>query len=181
LETEVTEAQYEAVKGENPSCDAGAGGGPNSPVECVDWFQSKGFCEAVDARLCTEAEWEYAARGGTTTKYYCGDDFSCLDDIAWHKDNSASHKHDVKGQAPNDFGLYDMLGNVWEWTADWYSPGYYSVSPANDPQGPDAGTGRLDRGGSFNYSVTDHRVSFRGYSPPAGSWDYVGFRCCRSE
>ena len=79
LETEVTEGQYEAERGENPSYNYGAGGGIDNPVESVDWSEAKAFCEAIGGRLPTEAEWEYAARGGTTTRYYCGDDSSCLD------------------------------------------------------------------------------------------------------
>ena len=181
LETEVTEGQYEAVTGEDPSCDWGTDGGPDSPVECIDWYEAKAFCEAVGGRLCTEAEWEYAARGGTTTKYYCGDSASCLNDIAWYLDNSGSHKHDVKGKAPNAYGLYDMLGNVYEWTADWYSNSYYSVSPANNPQGPNSGSYRVLRGGCF-YSAYDYlRVSYRSYDSPSAGYGTLGLRCCRSE
>ena len=181
LETEVTEAQYLAVTGDDPSCDYGAGGGPDSPVECVDWYEAKDFCEAVGGRLCTEAEWEYAARGGTTTKYYCGNSSGCLDGIAWWDDNSGSHKHDVKGKAPNAYGLYDMLGNVWEWTADWYSSGYYSASPANNPKGPNSGSHRVARGGRFDVNVGGLRVSSRYDVYPSAVGDVLGLRCCRSE
>ena len=184
LETEVTEAQYLAVTGDDPSCDYGAGGGPDSPVECVDWYEAKAFCDAVGGRLCTEAEWEYAARGGTTTKYYCGNSSGCLDGIAWYSSNSGGHKHNVKGKSPNAYGLYDMLGNVWEWTADWYSSSYYSGSPANNPQGPNSGSARVKRGGGF-VSVVDYylRVSFRYYAYPSYDYYYylLGLRCCRSE
>ncbi|MBM4355694.1 MAG: hypothetical protein FJ109_18210, partial [Deltaproteobacteria bacterium] len=182
LETEVTEAQYFKVTGKDPSCDWGDGGGPDSPVECVDWYESKAFCEAVapKGRLCTEAEWEYAARGGTTTKYYCGDNASCLGGIAWYGSNSGDHKHDVKGKAPNAYGLYDMLGNVWEWTADWYSSGYYSVSPANNPQGPNSGSYRVERGGGFGHDDYYLRVSYRSAGVPSDVYDGLGLRCCRS-
>ncbi len=112
LETEVTEAQYLAVMGTNPSCNYNEGGGPDNPVECVTWFNAKAFCEAVGGRLPTEAEWEYAARGGTTTKYYCGDLVSCLTGIAWYGLNSDGKLHSVKGKTANAYGLYDMLGNV---------------------------------------------------------------------
>ena len=184
LETEVTEAQYLAVTGDDPSCDWGAGGGPDSPVECVDWYEGKDFCEAVGGRLCTEAEWEYAARGGTTTKYYCGNSSGCLDGIAWWDDNSGSHKHDVKGKAPNAYGLYDMLGNVWEWTADWYDKNYYLSSPANNPQGPNSGSARVKRGGSFDFGGVGGgslRVSDRDGVNPSYVYDTRGLRCCRSE
>jgi len=185
LETEVTEAQYFKATGGHPSCDNGAGDGPDSPVACVDWYESKAFCEVVDpkGRLCTEAEWEYAARGGTTTKYYCGDDAGCLDGIAWYDSNSGGHRHDVKGRAPNVYGLYDMLGNVLEWTADWYSNSYYNVSPASNPQGPNSGSERVSRGGSFfYYSGNDYvlRVSWRKYSGPSSGSYAQGFRCCRT-
>jgi formylglycine-generating enzyme required for sulfatase activity len=182
LETEVTEAQYLAVTGEDPSVDYGDPGGPDSPVTTVNWFDSKAFCKAVGGRLCTEAEWEYAARGGTSTEYYCGDDLSCLEGIAWYGTNSGGHKHDVKTKAPNAYGLYDMIGNVSELTADWYSHSYYSYSPANDPQGPSDGTLRVLRGGFFfNGGPYWLRVSTRRVLLP---WDLdwtTGLRCCRSE
>jgi formylglycine-generating enzyme required for sulfatase activity len=181
LETEVTEAQYETVMGDNPSCDYNGGGGPDNPVECVTWFDAKAFCEGIGGRLPTEAEWEYSARGGTTTRYSCGDDASCLDAIAWYDANSDGHKHDVKGKDPNGYGLYDMSGNVWEWTADWYSETYYSESPANNPQGPDSGSIRVFRGGGFDYYAVYLRVSFRGYFSPSGDYSNLGLRCARSE
>ena len=180
LETEVTEAQYEAVTGEDPSCDYSGGGGADSPVECIDWYDAKAFCEAVGGRLCTEAEWEYAARGGTTTPYYCGDSSSCLDGIAWYNSNSWGHKHDVKGKAPNPYGLYDMLGNVWEWTADWYDDDYYDVSPANNPNGPNSGSFRVVRGGFFGFAGGGLRVSRRVYYGPSVDAATLGGRCCKS-
>ena len=181
LETEVTEAQYLTVTGDDPSCDYGAGGGPDSPVECVDWYEAKDFCEAVGGRLCTEAEWEYAARGGTTTKYYCGNSSGCLNGIAWWEYNSGTHKHDVKGKTPNAYGLYDMLGNVWEWTADWYDKNYYSSSPPTNPKGPNSGSYRVFRGGSFGSNVYVLRVSARSGGTPSAGYHYLGLRCCRSE
>ena len=176
LETEVTEAQYEAVMGKNPSCDIGD---PDNPVECMLWFEAKAFCEAVGGRLPTEAEWEYAARGGTTTKYYCGDSSSCLDGIAWYDSNSGGHKHDAKGKEPNAYGLYDMLGNVWEWVEDcWHSS--YNGAPST---GYPAWTSSCDslrvmRGAAFD--DPGYPLSFR-YSVP---WDYhaydLGARCAKS-
>ena len=184
LETEVTEAQYSAVMDANPSCNGGAGRGADSPVECVNWFNARTFCEAIGGRLPTEAEWEYAARGGTTTRYYCGDDAECLDDIAWYDNNSSLVKHSVKGKAPNAFGLYDMLGNVWEWTADWYDSEYYSSSPANDPHGPESGNFRVLRGGGLGHDggYTALRVSNRfGDAPSDVNYFALGLRCAKSQ
>jgi formylglycine-generating enzyme required for sulfatase activity len=197
LETEVTEAQWAAVVlgDPAPSCDYNGGGGANSPVECIDWDEAKAFCEALDpnGRLCTEAEWEYAARGGTTTKYYCGDDSECLADVAWYSSNSddgpGKHKHVVKGKTPNGYGLYDMLGNVWEWVDDcWHSD--YDLN--KDGQGDwdvgypawttnCSGSGRVRRGGSFDFTGGYLRVSFRDGDVPSNSYDDLGSRCCRSE
>jgi formylglycine-generating enzyme required for sulfatase activity len=202
LETEVTEAQWAAVFPGDPapSCDSGGGGGANSPVECISWDEAKVFCEAVDpeGRLCSEAEWEYAARGGTTTKYYCGDDSSCLIDVAWHWGNSGNgpgkHKQDVKGKTPNGYGLYDMLGNVWEWVEDCWHNDY----DLNDDGAGDwdvaypawttncSGSGRVFRGGSFVYEYVYYFVNLRvsnrsGYYDPSYGFFYLGSRCCRSK
>jgi formylglycine-generating enzyme required for sulfatase activity len=193
LETEVTEGQWAAVVPGDPapSCDYNGGGGANSPVECVNWNEAKAFCEAVDpkGRLCTEAEWEYAARGGTTTKYYCGDDSGCVGDVAWYSSNSGSHKHDVKGQDPNDYGLYDMLGNVWEWVEDCWHTDY----DLNDDGDGDwnvgypawatncSGSYRVGRGGSFYHYDGNLRVSDRNAYDPSDVYGSLGGRCCRSE
>ena len=182
LETEVTESQYKAVTGKDPSKDHNGGGGPNSPVENVTWYKAKAFCKAVGGYLPTEAQWEYAARGGTTTKYYCGDSPSCLDDIAWHKGNSGNHKHDVKGKKPNAYGLYDMLGNVYEWVADWNNGSYYyKVSPEDNPTGPISGSGRVVRGGGFGNAYDYLRVSYRLFYAPSVDVYFLGFRCARSK
>jgi formylglycine-generating enzyme required for sulfatase activity len=183
LETEVTEAQYLAVIGEATSCDQNGGGGPNSPVECINWHDAKDFCEAVGGRLSTEAEWEYAARGGTTTKYYCGDDVSCLNGIAWHKGNSDIHKHDVKGKAPNAYGLHDMLGNVWEWTQDCWHDSYVGAPSQGFPAWETncSGDSRILRGGSYglNSDMNSLRVSYRGTGTGNGTAADYGFRCVR--
>jgi len=184
LETEVTEAQYEAVTGDNPSANYNGGGGPNSPVENITWFEAKALCENLTARLCTEAEWEYAARGGMTTKHYCGDSSACLADVAWYWDNSNDgsgvHKYDVKEKAPNAYGLYDMLGNVDEWTADWYAEDYYDLSPEDNPEGPDGGSLRVRRGGHFNNNPSNLRASYRYYRDPSSTRSELGVRCCKS-
>ena len=184
LETEVTEAQYEAVMDGNPSHNYGGGGGADNPVDGTDWSNAKTFCEGIGGRLPTEAEWEFAARAGTATKYYCGDDAECLNDIAWYDENSSGMKHSVKKKEPNAYGLYDMLGNVREWTNDWFDSYYYESSPSSNPQGPDSGYGRVHRGSSFFNSDDFYytlSVSRRDFENPLSGGLYQGFRCARSE
>jgi formylglycine-generating enzyme required for sulfatase activity len=181
LDTEVTESQYELVMRDNPSCRFGRTSGPDMPVECVSFDKAAQFCKAVGGRLPSEAEWEYAARGGTTTKFPCGNDDSCLVDIAWYGVNSGKRKHDVKGKLPNSFGLYDMLGNVYEWTSDLYDERYYATSPEKDPRGPDRGLFRVRRGGDFyHYDGKDLSVSSRTYQGPWDGPGNLGFRCVRA-
>jgi formylglycine-generating enzyme required for sulfatase activity len=185
LETEVTEAQYAALMdAPDPSCDAGDGGGPDSPVECVSWEDARTFCAQAGGRLCSEAEWEYAARGGTTTVYACGDDPTCLADVAWYDANSGDHKHDVRGLDPNGFGLYDMFGNVWEWVEDdWHDS--YAGAPDDgtawvDWVDSERGPTRAYRGGDFSLDAAELRASNRGEGlAPAGQVDVIGLRCCR--
>ncbi len=182
LETEVTEGQYLAVIGSNPSAHYNGANGADMPVENLTRSQAKAFCQAVGGRLPTEAEWEYAARGKTTTKYYCGYDDSCLGGIAWYSDNSSSQKHPVKWKTPNAYGLYDILGNVSEWTNDFY--GGYSADPQTNPQGPVSGSDRVARGGTFvNYGagVFFLRVSDRGRVNLDYFSSAIGFRCARSK
>jgi formylglycine-generating enzyme required for sulfatase activity len=182
LETEVTEAQFEAVTSRNPSCTVRQGGGPEHPVECMTLFKARDhFCEAIGGRLPTEAEWEYAARAGSTTRYPCGDDAACLDAVAWFVDNSEGGKHAVKTTAPNAFGLYDMLGNVWEWTSDRYGPHYYTDSPSDNPQGPAGGSYNVVRGGSSGNDAGYLRVSRRMHEDPSKLNGGVGFRCARTK
>jgi formylglycine-generating enzyme required for sulfatase activity len=180
-ETEVTEAQYATVMGDDRFCNWNGGGGPDTPAECVFFAKASTFCEAIGGRLPTEAEWEYAARAGTTTRFYCGDDPACLDDIAWYDEDPSGVKHPVGTKAPNGFGLYDMLGNVSEWTADWFSASYYDSSPRTNPEGPEAGLGKVIRGGSVLSSIgwKSLRVSFRFHLVPGGVGPEHGFRCAR--
>jgi formylglycine-generating enzyme required for sulfatase activity len=179
LETEVTEGQYQAGLGSKPSCHYNGASDSGMPVECVSWFDASEFCELIGGRLPTEAEWEYAARGGKTTRYYCGSNESCLGSIAWYSLNSGDKKHPVKEKSPNDYGLYDMLGNVKEWVNDW--SGAYGADAQTDPQGPGNGSNRVGRGGSFadpSY-VFFLRVSTRDHFDPSGTYYPFGFRCSR--
>ena len=175
LETEVTEGQYYEGTGKHQSCNQF---GPDYPVECVNWYDAKSFCKKVGGRLPTEAEWEYAARGGTTTKFYCGNNDACVDDIAWYDQNSLGHKMPVKSKQSNVHGLYDILGNVFEWTGDYWDPDYYPASPSQDPQGPATGKGVVGRGGSYTFDISYLRVSVRGFWVSVGS-SFGGFRCVR--
>lgn len=130
---EVTQSQYQGAIGTNPSAFVGFANSPNRPVENVSWDMAQGFCAATGMRLATEAEWEYACRAGTTTPRY-----NALNSIAWYWATSYSSgqhaTHVVGGMIPNALGLFDMIGNVWEWTADW--AGDYSPAFVTDPTGP---------------------------------------------
>jgi formylglycine-generating enzyme required for sulfatase activity len=177
---QVTQAEYEAVTNINPSYSKG----PTLPVEGVSWEDAQKFCEAVNRkgdgyryRLPTEAEWEYAARAGNSACRY-----GPLAEVAWSRDNSSGKSHPVGEKKPNAFGLYDVLGNVWEWVQDWYSLTYYSHSPESDPKGPDSGEYRLARGGSWRGVVRGHaRVSSRYMLKPNVRSIVVGFRCVRER
>lgn len=169
-QTLVTQAAYQNVTGRNPSVFKG----DRLPVETVSWDEAKAYCQAMKMRLPTEAEWEYAARGGSTAARYAP-----LAQIAWYSANSNGETHDVAQKQANAFGLYDMLGNVWEWVADWYGP--YDENDAVDPKGPRTGRVRILRGGAVGLDEFFVRVSYRSWYDPGyhsyGDGYVNGFRC----
>ena len=215
-ETEVTQAQWQAVIGNSPSFFVSCG--LDCPVEQVSWWEAIAFANAMSSaegmpecyapsgctgapgvdlectgvtvtsptgsvydcpgyRLPTEAEWEYAARSGTDFLYAGSDD---LADVGWHGVNSGSTTHAAADLQANAWGLYDMSGNVWEWTWDRYDGTYYSTGPGADPEGPLAGSERVVRGGYFNGSTSSSRVAIRTHPDPGESNSGIGFRIART-
>jgi formylglycine-generating enzyme required for sulfatase activity len=196
--TELTQKQWQAVMGSNPS----AFKGEDLPVEQVTFAQVQEFVDKLNARndgfvyrLPTEAEWEYAARAGTTDEYA-----GSLRDMAWYNDGrtaavstggrrnedsptglAVARTHPVATKKPNMWGIYDMRGNVQEWVRDFYDPNYYSMSPAADPNGPPAGEGHVVRGGSFHVYPWLTRVSLRTMFPDTYAFYDVGFRVVREK
>ncbi|MGD0092653.1 MAG: formylglycine-generating enzyme family protein, partial [Planctomycetota bacterium] len=174
----VTQEQYEAVIGTNPANFKG----PKNPVEQVSWLDAQEFCKKLGqktgktVRLPTEAEWEYACRSGTTTRYNTGDKDSDLEQAAWFNKNSGGHTNAVGQKKPDAWGLYDMHGNVWEWCADWFNDKYYQESPPVDPKGPASGRDRVLRGGSWNYYPDQCRAARRGGRTPGNRFADLGFR-----
>lgn len=172
---EVTQGVWQKVIGSNPSKFKK---GDNYPVEQVSWDDCQEFCKKAELRLPTEAEWEYATRAGTTTKYYWGDKDD--GDYMWCAANSGSTTHPVGEKKPNGFGLYDISGNVWEWCQDWYEEGYYKNSPKDNPQGPSEGQDRVLRGGSWGTNGVNCRSGVRAWGVPSGRYNLMfGFRCVR--
>ena len=189
---EVTQAQYKKVMGKNPSYFTGdkvAERHPqtgrfvkdvdsaNHPVENVSHDDAVEFCRRLSElpdekaagrryRVPTEAEWEYACRAGSNTAFSFGNESADLGSHAWYEANSNRMTHAVGGKKPNAFGLYDMHGNVWEWCSDWYDEKYYASSPAIDPRGPDSGSFRVLRGGSWDSEPSLVRCAFRHFVAP---------------
>ena len=173
----VTQEQYQQLMGKNPSAFPGRA---KHPVETVSWNDATEFCKRLSEktgrsfRLPTEAEWEYACRAGTTTTYYTGDTETDLARAAWYGANSLNTSRPVGQKEPNGFGLFDMLGNVWQWCQDIYDE--YSPGAASDPQGPDKGSERVFRGGSWGYIPGNCRSACRGKGIPANRINVLGFR-----
>ncbi len=198
----VTQEEYERVMGENPSRWKGG----RNPVEQVRWSDAVRYCNArsrleglqpcynletwecdFDAdgyRLPMEAEWEFACRAGTKTRYFFGDNPRKLKLYAWFKGNSGGRPRPVGRKLPNPWGLYDMYGNVWEWCNDFYKVDYYGESPLKNPKGPKTGNTKVLRGGSWNSKAEECRSSYRynenpGYTDVCFGYDIYGFRCVR--
>ena len=194
---EVTQAQYEAVMGTNPSYYKGA----NLPVEQVSWEDAMEFCvklteieqeagilpEGYEYTLPTEAQWEYACRAGTTTALNSGKNLSDIeqcpevDEVGWYWFNSNSTTHPVGQKRPNAWGFYDMHGNVMEWCSDWYEEDYYSISPVTDPTGPISGSSRIYHGGSWRDCARDCRSAYRNMTSSAEHSSLRGFRVALAQ
>lgn len=177
-ETEVTQELWTAVMGSNPSRFKGT----QRPVENVSWHDCQEFITKLNRltgknfRLPTEAEWEYAARGGKKSKSYKYSGSNTKVTVAWYYGNSGGQTHDVKTKQANELGIYDMSGNVWEWCQDWCGSDYYANSPQANPTGPSSGSYRVLRGGSWNGSARSCRVANRRGYTPSSRYSYSGFR-----
>ena len=195
-ETEVTQGLWRAVmNGKDEGWTTEYGKGSNYPAYYVSYSEAIDFCNKLNEltdnkygfRLPTEAEWEYAARGGNKSNGYTYSGSNNLDNVAWYWNNSNGNNgntygtHEVKTKSSNELGIYDMSGNVWEWCSDWYDSNYYENSPAKNPKGPSTGDYRVLRGGGWGYDAEDCRVADRSYDYPGCSGDDIGFRLAVSS
>jgi formylglycine-generating enzyme required for sulfatase activity len=175
---EVTQEQWVLVMGGNNNPSYFKGG--KLPVERVSWYDVQEFILRLNTltgkkyRLPTEAEWEYAACGGQNSKGYKYSGSHNVGNVAWYDGNSDDKTHSVGTKLPNELGIYDMSGNVYEWVSDWY--GEYNSTAQTNPKGPSSGSNRVGRGGSWPGDAGYCRVSYRGNTSPGGSGNAVGFR-----
>jgi formylglycine-generating enzyme required for sulfatase activity len=201
---EITQENYEGVTGKNPARRKS----PKNPVEQVTWTAAVKFCNARSMqegltpcyntntwecdfsgsgyRLPTEAEWEYACRAGTQSRFYFGEDANELRSFGWFEGNSQAKPHPVGQRKPNAWGLYDMAGNVWEWCNDFYGSKYYRESPGDNPRGPKQGEKRVLRGGAWSSSAGSCTSWVRncdeaGLTDVCLTMDSNGFRCVRRK
>ncbi|MDR1040337.1 MAG: formylglycine-generating enzyme family protein [Deltaproteobacteria bacterium] len=180
---EVTQAQWEAVMGTNPSYFRG----PDLPVEQVSWLDAVEFLRRLDRlegggnlyRLPTEAEWEYVAREGWHGFFFFGDLPGNLPRFGWTAANSGNTTHPVGALAPSGRGIFDIHGNIAEWTSDWYSADYYSASPYLDPLGPSMGTAKSVRGCAWSDPAHKCRSAYRNFLSPYDRNSHIGFRAVR--
>lgn len=174
---EVTQKQWQNVMGSNPSNFTGCN---NCPVENISWIDIQDFIQRINAktgsnyRLPTEAEWEYAARGGNKSRGYKYSGSDDISSVAWYNDNRGSNANTVGQKQANELGIYDMSGNVWEWCSDWF--GDYSSNSKNNPHGPSSGSIRVLRGGSWSTGAQYCRSSFRSIYDPDRRDSDLGFR-----
>ncbi len=197
---ELTQIQWEIVMGDGPSEFAG----DNMPIKKISWFDAVEFCNKLSRkegltpcytgsgdrircnfaangyRLPTEAEWEYAARGGKRSEAFNYSGSNMLGDVGWFGKNSENKTHEVGSKLANELGLYDMSGNVSEWCWDWYKEDYYTDSPSANPTGPNIGSHRVRRGGYWTFNADCCKVAKRSYGAPFYASNYVGFRVCRT-
>ena len=187
---EITQRQWAVVMGTTPWSRWIVGEGSSHPAVGISWYNVQEFIDRLNAaagealyRLPTEAEWEYACRAGTQTRWSFGDNESQLRHYAWYRDNATDvregYGHAVGTKSPNLWGLYDMHGNVHEWVQDWYDFDYYNRSPLVDPLGPSSGYFRVIRGGYFNYHALGVRSAYRTGRSPDESSPYIGGRLLR--
>jgi len=186
---EITQAQWESVMGTTPwSGQSYVQANPTHPAGYISWNDVQAFIHALNEaagdslyRLPTEAEWEYACRAGTTTRWSFGDDESQLGEYAWYYDNAwdvgERYAHAVGAKVPNAWGLYDMHGNVWEWCQDGY--GDYTSDRQVDPMGPTTGSTRVGRGGAFGGYARYVRSAYRNRYAPSIRYIYLGARLLR--
>lgn len=179
---EVTVAQYRAstfVTGRTMPSAPAWGWSDDNPICIVNWNDAIAYAQWAGKRLPTEAEWEYAARGGNTSAAHTYSGSNTIGDVAWYTTNSGSRTHDVGTKIPNELGVYDMSGNVFEWCSDYYDAGYYAVSPSTNPKGPSSGTDHVVRGGSYDVTADFCGIAIRRGNKPSFSGITYGFRCAK--